>query len=67
MALNRRNHSRNPLRRMKAPSLPKSLKGFDLGKVDLDKLTDAAHSFRSFGEQVGEVADAADKTRKKHK
>ena len=34
-------------------------------KVDLDKLTDAAHRFRSVGEQVGEVADAADKARKK--
>jgi hypothetical protein len=52
---------------MKAPSLPQSLKGFDLGKVDLDKLTDAAHRFRSVGEQVGEVADAAEKVRKKHK
>jgi hypothetical protein len=65
MMLNRKNHSRNPLRRMKGPSLPESLKGFDLGKVDLDKLTDAAHRFQSFGEQVGAVADAAEKTRKK--
>jgi hypothetical protein len=28
---------------------------------------DAAHRVRSIGEQVGDVADAAEKTRKKHK
>lgn len=68
MALNRRNNSsKNPLRGMKAPSLPKSLKGIDLSKVDFDRLTDAAYRIRSIGEQVGEVADAAEKTRKKHR
>jgi hypothetical protein len=63
IALNRRNNSRNPLRKMKAPSLPK----VNLSKVDLDKLTDAAYRVRAFGEQVGDVADAAQETRKKHK
>jgi len=71
IAMNRRNSSKNPLRKMSAPSLPKALKEIDLSKVDLskvdfDKITDAAHRVRSFGEQVGEVADAAEKTRKKH-
>lgn len=36
-------------------------------KVDLDAVMDAARAVRSIGEQVGDVADAADKTRKKHK
>jgi hypothetical protein len=36
-------------------------------KVDLDAITNAARTVRSIGEQVGDVADAADKTRKKHK
>jgi hypothetical protein len=35
--------------------------------VDLDAIMDAAHRVRSIGEQVGDVADAAEKTRKKHK
>jgi hypothetical protein len=67
LALNRRNNSRSPLRRLHAPSLPSSVKRIDLSKIDFDKLTEAAYRVRSFGEQVGEVADAAEKTRKKHR
>jgi hypothetical protein len=42
--------------------LPKSLKN-----VDLDRLINAGRRVRSIGEQVGDVADTADKTHKKHK
>jgi hypothetical protein len=41
--------------------LPKSLK-----EVDLDKLIEAGRKVRSIGEQVGDVADTAQKTHKKH-
>ena len=47
--------------------MPKSLKKMDLGKVDLQAITEAGRRVRSIGEQVGDVADAAEKTRKKHK
>jgi hypothetical protein len=46
--------------------MPKSLKNVDLGKVDLDAIMSAARQVRSIGEQFGDVADAAEKTRKKH-
>ena len=52
--------------KLKTRRLPSSLRNIDLGKVDLDAITDAAKRIRSLGEQVGDVADAADKTRKKH-
>jgi hypothetical protein len=67
VALKSRDQNRRPLKRLSSVQLPKSLKNIDLGKIDLDKVTDAAHKVRSLGEQVGDVADAADKTRKKHK
>ena len=47
--------------------MPKALKSVDLSKIDLDSMTSAANRMRAIGEQVGDVADAADKTRKKHK
>lgn len=47
--------------------MPKSMKKIDLSKIDLDAITSAANRVRSIGEQVGDVADAAEKTRKKHK
>ena len=67
VALKSRNQKRRPLKRLSSVSLPKSLKNVDLGKVDLDSLTSVARQVGSIGEQVGDVADAADKTRKKHK
>jgi hypothetical protein len=57
VALKSRNQNRRPIKRLKSVSLP---------KVDLDSLTSAARQVRSIGEQVGDLADAADKTRKKH-
>ena len=62
VALKSRDHGRRPIKRLSSVSLPKSLK-----QIDLDALTNAARTVRSIGEQVGDVADAADKTRKKHK
>ena len=67
MALKSRNDSRRPLNALRSVSLPKSLKNVDLSKVDLDSVMDAARQVRSIGEQVGDVVDAAEKTRKKHK
>jgi hypothetical protein len=75
-ALKSRNDSRRPLKALRSVSLPKSLKNVDvgkslknvdLGKVDLDTVSSAARRMQSIGEQVGDVADAAGKTRKKHK
>ena len=67
VALKSRNQNRRPISKLKSVSMPKSLKNVDLGKLDIDSLTDAARAVRSLGEQVGDVADAAEKTRKKHK
>ncbi|HEX6586374.1 MAG TPA: hypothetical protein VF052_06450 [Solirubrobacterales bacterium] len=67
VALKSRNQQRKPLSKLHAPSLPKSVKKIDLSKIDLDAITSAANRVRSIGEQVGDVADAAEKTRKKHK
>ena len=67
MALKSRNDSRRPLNALRSVSLPKSFKNVDLSKVDLDSVMDAARQVRSIGEQVGDVVDAAEKTRKKHK
>jgi hypothetical protein len=57
-ALKSRSQNRRPINRLKSVSMP---------KLDLDAVMDAARTVRSIGEQVGDVADAADKTRKKHK
>jgi hypothetical protein len=67
VALKSRNDSRRPLKGLRSVSLPKSFKNVDLGKVDVDSLMKAARQVRSIGEQVGDVVDAAEKTRKKHK
>jgi hypothetical protein len=76
VALKSRGDSRRPLKALRSVSLPKSLKNVDLGKslkkvdlgkVDLETVTSAARRMQSIGEQVGDVADAAEKTRKKHK
>jgi hypothetical protein len=67
LALKSRTDSRRPVKKLKTRTLPKSLRNIDLSKVDLDAVTSAAKQIRSLGEQVGDVADAADKTRKKHK
>jgi hypothetical protein len=67
VALKSRDQNRRPIKRLTSVQLPKSVKNLDLGKLDVDKLTKAARRVQSIGEQVGDVADAAEKTRKKHK
>jgi hypothetical protein len=67
VALKSRNQNRRPIKRLTSVSLPKSLKNVDLNKVDFDALMSTAKQIRSIGEQVGDVVDAAEKTRKNHK
>ena len=67
VALKSRNDSRRPLKALRSVQLPKSVKNVDLSKIDVDAVMDAARQVRSIGEQVGDVVDAAEKTRKKHK
>jgi hypothetical protein len=62
LALKNRAEAKRPTSRFRAVQLPKSLKN-----VDLDRLIEAGRRVRSVGEQVGDVADMADKTHKKHK
>jgi hypothetical protein len=59
---NRTEAKRRPTSRFRSVQLPKSLKN-----IDLEQIIDAGRRVRSIGEQVGDVADTADKTRKKHK
>jgi hypothetical protein len=67
LVLKSRTENKRPIGKLRTRALPKSLKNIDLGKVDLEAITDAGRRIRSIGEQVGDVADAAEKTRKKHK
>jgi hypothetical protein len=67
VALKSRTENRRPVGKLRTRKLPESLRSIDLGKVDLDAITHAAKRIRSLGEQVGDVAEAAEKTRKKHK
>lgn len=47
-------------------SIPRPLKRIDLSKVDFDALTSAGRRVRAIGQQIGDVADATERTRKKH-
>jgi hypothetical protein len=62
VALKNRTESKRSIKGFRALELPKSLKN-----VDLQQVIEAGRRVRSIGEQVGEVADTAEKTRKKHK
>jgi hypothetical protein len=62
VALKSRTESKRPTKRFSSVQLPKSLKN-----IDLQRVIAAGRRVRSIGEQVGDVADTADKTRKKHK
>jgi hypothetical protein len=66
VALKSRTEHRRPVEKLRTRALPKSLRNIDLSKVDLHKIAEIGRQVRSIGEQVGDVADAADKTRKKH-
>jgi hypothetical protein len=67
VALRSRTESRRPVKKLRTRSLPKSIRSIDLSKVDLQAITEMGRKVRAIGEQVGDVADAAEKTRKKHK
>ena len=67
VALKSRTEHRRPVEKLRTRALPKSLRNIDLSKVDLHKIAEIGHRMRSIGEQVGDLADAAEKTRKKHK
>jgi hypothetical protein len=54
------------MRRLGSPSLPSKLTRVDLSKLNLDALTSAGRRVREIGEQVGEIADATERTRKEH-
>lgn len=66
-----RNKTRNPLKKMSAPWMPKgmskSLSKVDLSKVDIESLTSAGRRVGKIGQQVGAVAEATDWARKKNK
>jgi hypothetical protein len=66
-----RSTTRNPLKKMSAPSMPKgmskSLNKLDPSNVDIDSLTSAGRRVGKIGQQVGAVAEAADWARKKSK
>ena len=66
VALKSRTENRRPVEKLRMRALPKAFRSLDLGKVDLKQLAEMGRKVRSIGEQVGDVADAADKTRKKH-
>ena len=62
VALKSRTESKRPTKRFRSVQLPRSFKN-----IDLEQLIEAGRRVRSIGEQVGDVADTAEKTRKKHK
>jgi hypothetical protein len=61
-----RSRSKGRMRRLGSPSLPSKLTRVDLSKLNLDALTSAGRRVREIGEQVGEIADATERTRKEH-
>jgi hypothetical protein len=67
IAMKNQSSSKNPLKKLGGPSMPKSLKKMDLGKLDLDTITSAGKQIGKVGRQVGDVAEAAEKARKKSK
>lgn len=58
--------SRNPLRRLRGPSMPKSVRNADLSKIDLDTVKKAAERVSAYGQQASDIAAAVEKTRKKN-
>jgi hypothetical protein len=62
IALKSRTESKRTTKGFRSVHLPKSFKS-----IDLEQLIDAGRTVRSIGVQVGDVADTAERTRKKHK
>lgn len=69
VAMKNRSNSRSAFKKLSGPSMsmPKSLKKIDLGKIDFETITSAAQRAGKIGQQVGDVAEAAEKARKKSK
>jgi hypothetical protein len=59
--------SKNPLRRLRGTSIPKSVRNADLSKIDLDTVKKAAERVSAYGQQASDIAVAVEKTRKKNK
>jgi hypothetical protein len=62
VALKNRSDTKRSGKRFRAVQLPKSVKN-----IDFEQVIEAGRRVRSLGEQLGDVADTAEKTRKKHK
>jgi hypothetical protein len=62
VALKSRTESKRTTKRFRSVQLPKAFKN-----IDLEQVIEAGRTVRAIGEQVGDVADTAEKTRKKHK
>ncbi|HEY7267406.1 MAG TPA: hypothetical protein VH501_06900 [Solirubrobacterales bacterium] len=62
IALKSRTASKRRTGRFRSVQLPKALKN-----IDVEQVIDAGRQVRAIGEQVGDVADTAARTRKKHK
>jgi hypothetical protein len=62
IALKSRTASKRRPSRFASVQLPKALKN-----IDVEQMIDAGRQVRAIGEQVGDVADTAARTRKKHK
>jgi hypothetical protein len=61
----RNGNGRNPLKKLGGSSVPKAMSG--ASKIDVDSLTTAAKRVARIGQQVGDVAEAVEKSRKKNK
>jgi hypothetical protein len=59
--------SKNPLKRLSSPSLPKAARKLDLGKLDIGTVKSAAEQVSAYGQQASDIAGAVEKTRKKNK
>ena len=59
--------SKNPLRRLRGASIPKSVRNADFSKIDLDTVKKAAERVSAYGQQASDIAVAVEKTRKKNK
>lgn len=58
--------SKNPLRRLRGVSMPKSVRNADLSKIDLRTVKNAAERVSAYGQQASDIASAVEKTRKKN-
>jgi hypothetical protein len=60
------NRSKSPLRRLGSMSMPKPAAQLDLRKLDLDTVKSAGERVSAYGQQVSDIAAAAERTHKKN-